>query len=180
MNILNAQAIHANGQPSMMVGIRGNAYKLYKDSTVVKLVDPSTSNLMSLQATFLDSSGNSLETQISTLKGYFQNGVLKVANGGTANSQVDTTPTQNSTKMVTSGGVWTAISQIVPQTVDDELSTSSTNPVQNKVVTAAINGLDERIQVFEDLIENGDILTEYDGQGTYVQGDTSGSILSLG
>ena len=31
--------------------------------------------------------------------------VIPVANGGTGNSSVDTTPTQNSTKMVTSGGV---------------------------------------------------------------------------
>lgn len=36
-------------------------------------------------------------------------GVLKVANGGTGNSSVDTTPTSGSTKMVTSGGVYTAI-----------------------------------------------------------------------
>ena len=31
--------------------------------------------------------------------------VIPVANGGTGNSSVDSTPTQNSTKMVTSGGV---------------------------------------------------------------------------
>ena len=36
--------------------------------------------------------------------------VIPVANGGTGNSSVDTTPTQNSTKMVTSGGVYTALS----------------------------------------------------------------------
>lgn len=35
--------------------------------------------------------------------------VIPVANGGTGNSSVDTTPTQNSTKMVTSGGVYTAL-----------------------------------------------------------------------
>ena len=32
--------------------------------------------------------------------------VIPVANGGTGNSSVDSTPTQNSTKMVTSGGVY--------------------------------------------------------------------------
>ena len=36
-------------------------------------------------------------------------GVLPVANGGTGNSSIDTTPIQNSTKMVTSGGIYTAI-----------------------------------------------------------------------
>ena len=35
--------------------------------------------------------------------------VIPVANGGTGNSSVDTTPTQNSTKMVTSGGVYNAL-----------------------------------------------------------------------
>lgn len=37
-------------------------------------------------------------------------GALAVARGGTGNTAVDTTPTQNSTKMVTSGGVYTALS----------------------------------------------------------------------
>lgn len=37
-------------------------------------------------------------------------GVLPVANGGTGSSSVDTTPTSGSTKMVTSGGVHTALS----------------------------------------------------------------------
>ena len=36
--------------------------------------------------------------------------VVPVANGGTGNSSVDTTPTSGSTKMVTSGGVYTALS----------------------------------------------------------------------
>ena len=36
-------------------------------------------------------------------------GILPVANGGTGNSSVDTTPTANSTKMVTSGGVASAL-----------------------------------------------------------------------
>lgn len=37
-------------------------------------------------------------------------GVLGVSNGGTGNSSVDETPTSGSTKMVTSGGVYTALS----------------------------------------------------------------------
>ena len=36
-------------------------------------------------------------------------GVLQVKNGGTGNASVDTTPTSGSTKMVTSGGVYTAL-----------------------------------------------------------------------
>lgn len=36
-------------------------------------------------------------------------GVLQVKNGGTGNTSVDTTPTSGSTKMVTSGGVYTAL-----------------------------------------------------------------------
>ena len=41
--------------------------------------------------------------------------VIPVVNGGTGNSSVDTTPTQNSTKMVTSGGVYTAIQNASPK-----------------------------------------------------------------
>ena len=37
-------------------------------------------------------------------------GTLPVANGGTGNTSVDTTPTSGSTKMVTSGGLYTALS----------------------------------------------------------------------
>lgn len=44
--------------------------------------------------------------------------VLPVTKGGTGNSSVDTTPTSGSTKMVTSGGVYTAI-----DTVNTELDT---------------------------------------------------------
>lgn len=41
--------------------------------------------------------------------GNITSGVLPVARGGTGNSSVDTTPTSGSTKMVTSGGVYTAL-----------------------------------------------------------------------
>ena len=37
-------------------------------------------------------------------------GTLPVARGGTGNTSIDTTPTSGSTKMVTSGGVYTALS----------------------------------------------------------------------
>lgn len=39
-------------------------------------------------------------------------GTLPVANGGTGNTSVDTAPTSGSTKMVTSGGVYTAINAL--------------------------------------------------------------------
>ena len=38
-------------------------------------------------------------------------GVIDVAHGGTGNSSVDTTPTEDSTKMVTSGGVYASLSE---------------------------------------------------------------------
>lgn len=41
--------------------------------------------------------------------------VIPVVNGGTGNSSVDSTPTQNSTKMVTSGGVYNAIQNASPK-----------------------------------------------------------------
>lgn len=96
-------------------------------------------------------------------------GALPVANGGTGNTSVDTTPTSGSTKMVTSGGVYTALSGkagtsaatqsanglmsaadkkkldgiatgATKITVDSALSSSSTNPVQNKVINSALAG----------------------------------------
>lgn len=50
----------------------------------------------------------------------------------------DTTPTQNSTNPVTSGGVYTAL-QNVDIDVDDEIDSTSTNPVQNQVIAAALD-----------------------------------------
>ena len=57
--------------------------------------------------------------------------VIPVANGGTGNSSVDTTPTQNSTKMVTSGGVYNAIQNASPKSHAHSASdiTSGTLPV---------------------------------------------------
>ena len=40
------------------------------------------------------------------------NGTLPVSKGGTGNTSVDTTPTANSTKMVTSGGVYAALQEL--------------------------------------------------------------------
>lgn len=65
-------------------------------------------------------------------------GTLSTANGGTGNSSVDTTPTSGSTKMVTSGGVYTEIntlkasvsngkSAIASAITDKGISTSSSD-----------------------------------------------------
>lgn len=54
-------------------------------------------------ATKAESSHNHAATEITS-------GTLSVARGGTGNTSVDTTPTSGSTKMVTSGGVYTALS----------------------------------------------------------------------
>ena len=60
-------------------------------------------------------------------------GTLPVANGGTGNTSVDTTPTSGSTKMVTSGGVYTALNgkQAAPASVTGSSSTVNTTVADN-------------------------------------------------
>lgn len=62
----------------------------------------------------------------------------KISNFETSPSSWDTVPTQNSGKPITSGGVYSALNN-VHITVDDTLSTTSANPVQNNVITSALN-----------------------------------------
>ena len=50
------------------------------------------------------------ESVHSHIAGDITSGTLSVERGGTGNASVDTTPTSGSTKMVTSGGVYTALS----------------------------------------------------------------------
>ena len=78
---------------------------------------------------------------ISTLKSYFQNGVLKTANGGTGSSTVDAAPSENSDNMVKSGGVYTALAgkQDVLQ-FDSTPATGSSNPVTSAGIFAALGG----------------------------------------
>ena len=52
---------------------------------------------------------NPHEVTLAQVLGGGGSSVIPVSNGGTGNSSVDTTPTQNSTKMVTSGGVYNAL-----------------------------------------------------------------------
>jgi hypothetical protein len=56
------------------------------------------------------STNNPHKVTLAQVLGGGGSSVIPVANGGTGNSSVDTTPTQNSAKMVTSGGVYTALS----------------------------------------------------------------------
>ena len=66
-------------------------------------------------------------------------GPIPVELGGTGSTAVDTTPTEGSTKMVTSGGVYTAVHNVHID-VDGALSSTSTNPVENQVIYAALQG----------------------------------------
>lgn len=66
-------------------------------------------------------------------------GPIPVELGGTGSTAVDSTPTEGSNRMVTSGGVYSAISA-AGMTVDSALSTVSENAVQNKVITLALEG----------------------------------------
>lgn len=53
-------------------------------------------------------------------------GTLPVNRGGTGNTSVDTTPTSGSTKMVTSGGVYTALSGKAPTSHGNHVPTTQT------------------------------------------------------
>ena len=73
-------------------------------------------------------------------------GILPVANGGTGNSSVDTTPTANSTKMVTSGGVASALAGKQDKLTAGTNITISGTTISAKdttygVATASANGL---------------------------------------
>jgi len=64
-------------------------------------------------------------------------GVLGVQNGGTGNSSVDTAPTSGSTKMVTSGGVFNAISGKADASHTQSASTISAGTLAGSVVANA-------------------------------------------
>ena len=73
-------------------------------------------------------------------------GILPVANGGTGNSSVDTAPTANSTKMVTSGGVASALAGKQDKLTAGTNITISGTTISAKdttygVATASANGL---------------------------------------
>ena len=61
-------------------------------------------------------------------------GTLPVARGGTGNTSVDTAPTSGSTKMVTSGGVYTALSGKAASTHNQAASTITAGTFAGAVV----------------------------------------------
>lgn len=63
-------------------------------------------------------------------------GTLPVSRGGTGNTSVDTTPTSGSTKMVTSGGIFTAMSAKAAT----DLSNVDSTALANKVKEAGAGG----------------------------------------
>lgn len=64
-------------------------------------------------------------------------GTLPVANGGTGNSSVDTTPTNGSTKMVTSDGVYTALAGKANSSHNQAASTISAGTLGGQVLANA-------------------------------------------
>ena len=137
--ILNAKAIHANGAPTLQVGIRGNGFILSKNnSNAVVFTNLSTNQAIPIQSTFLDSQGESLETRLNTIAGYFTNGVLKTTNGGTGAIAIDSTPSQNSSNMVTSGGVYSALNLRATK----DLATSQSNGLMSSADFTKLNGIE--------------------------------------
>ena len=77
-------------------------------STVSVTVDPANSVSQTQAQNLINSSLAAASFNASQITG----GVLPVARGGTGSGSVDTTPTSGSSKMVTSGGVYTALNAI--------------------------------------------------------------------
>lgn len=104
-------------------------------------------------------------------------GVLPVEHGGTGNSSVDTAPTANSTKMVTSGGVKTALdAKQDTLTFDTAPTQGSDNPVTSGGVYEAISqaGVGVVSSVFNRV---GQIVAadgDYDASQVVYSGSTSG------
>lgn len=80
--------------------------------------------------------------QPSALNDYYNKTQVDTALGNKQNTLTfDSTPTASSSNPVTSDGIKAYVDNHSSSvTVDDELSTTSENPVQNKVVTIALNG----------------------------------------
>ena len=62
----------------------------------------------------------------------------------------DNTPTSGSTRLITSDAVYAAIAAL---TVDAALSDSSTNPVQNKIIKAALDGVQTALDAIDAALE---------------------------
>lgn len=108
------RTIIASDIPTLNQDTTGNAATATKLATARNLGVA----LGSTTAVTFDGSGSQLSIPVS--------GILAVANGGTGNSSVDTTPVSASTKMVTSGGVFTALGT-KQATITGAASTITTN-----------------------------------------------------
>ena len=91
------------------VGIELNAALLELRNAIANAQAILESLVDSKIATHTANKNNPHSVTLAQVLGGGGSSVIPVANGGTGNSSVDTTPTQNSTKMVTSGGVYTAL-----------------------------------------------------------------------
>jgi len=78
----------------------------------------------------------------------------------------DTTPTSGSTRLITSDAVYAAIAAL---TVDAALSDSSTNPVQNKIIKAALDGVQTALDAIDAALE---AIDEEFGQVVHVTAQT--------
>lgn len=67
-------------------------------------------------------------------------GVLPVAHGGTGNSSVDTTPTSGSTKMVTSGGIHTALGKKQDTITGGITSALTKNFIEGRAIISNADG----------------------------------------
>ena len=82
-------------------------------------------------------------------------GTLDVTRGGTGNTSVDTTPTSGSTKMVTSGGLYTALSKKAnlasptltgtPKAPTASAGTNTTQIATTAFVTTAVSNKQDKI-----------------------------------
>lgn len=181
--IYNAKAIHSNGSASLQVGIRGDGFLMSKSSGKVTFTNISTNQAIPIQTTFYDSNGISIESRLDTLAGYFSDGVLKVANGGTANSTTDSSPTENSTKMVTSGGVYTALSGKASAT---DLSTHTGNTdihvtAEEKAAWNAMSGTmdDYPTENSNNAVKSGGLYTTFAGKVSGISSSTDGGLMAF-
>ena len=98
----NISNIGVSGTLTVGNGGTGFTTTTYKNAVVIGNSTAATSALQTIRT----SSGAFYATAADAKPGF---GTLPVAQGGTGNTAVDTTPTANSTKMVTSGGLYTAL-----------------------------------------------------------------------
>ena len=106
-------------------------------------------------------------------------GVLPVANGGTGNSSVDTTPTSGSSKMVTSGGVYTALSEkqdTIPAWEGDGANSIVLNTLFNTVVADYSVAEGYGTNAFGNQSHAGGTNTTALGENSYIEGYSTNAV----